>query len=447
MIENGTNGEEPENVSQQSLDNNREREREREVSAPNSAAGKGVVSPVLQYTRCTGWGVILALIFWCAIALPCSANQIGCTSVVMSGPGYIGLDDNHGNPLSANVLVSQVQANVMAEPFTLTATISCAPGPSWTGEAVVALAQFETESSHAYTPFSVTPASTWITVPGGGSKTVSFTFNGLPDSVQPLINTVINIGCYNPQIRGYPSMLEQTQFDIYTTHYLPEAPQQRPFLGVISDACNWAVGTTQYGATEAALTEGLYYSQYITYDAKAQFTQFTPAFPAAPTGEIFLLTQFLYGRPTPGSCYDVANYLLCCANALGLQCTCDLINNNAIQQKTLGQSFVTNPIYLIGSDPSNGYTTPTFYNHQVLIDKGGNVCDASLAMVFDLAGTINRPIIPPTAWQLLGYWQTPSTCACPTENTGLVNTPIPSAPNIIISHCVPVISTDTNIIG
>ena len=366
----------------------------------------------------------------------------------MSGPGYVGLDDNHGNPLSANVLVSPVQANVMGEPFTLTATISCAPGASWTGEAVVALAQYKTESSNAYTPFSVTPASTWITVPGGGSKTVSFTFNGLPDSVQPLINTVINIGCYNPQIRGYPSLQEQTQFDIYTTHYLPDAPQQRPFLGVISDACNWAVGTTQYTAVEAAITKGLYNCGYITYGGAARFTSDTPANTATPTGETFLLTKFLYGRPTTAACYDVANYLLCCANALGLQCTCDLINNNAIQQKTVGQGFITNPIYLIGSAASNGYTQPTFYDHQVLIDKAGNVCDASLAMAFDLAGNVNPAQIPPIAWLLPGYWQTPSTCVvCPTENTGLVNLPIPSAPNILINHFIPVIRTDTNVIG
>ncbi len=366
----------------------------------------------------------------------------------MSGPGYVGLDDNHGNPLSANVLVSPVQANVMGEPFTLTATISCAPGASWTGEAVVALAQYKTESSTSYTPFSVTPESTWITVPGGGSKTVSFTFNGLPDSVQPLINTIINIGCYNPQIRGYPSMLEQTQFDIYTTHYLPDAPQQRPFLGVISDACNWAVGTTQYTAVEAAITKGLYNCGYITYGGAARFTSDTPANTATPTGETFLLTKFLYGRPTTAACYDVANYLLCCANALGLQCTCDLINNNAIQQKTVGQGFITNPIYLIGSAASNGYTQPTFYDHQVLIDKAGNVCDASLAMAFDLAGNVNPAQIPPIAWLLPGYWQTPSTCVvCPTENTGLVNLPIPSGPNILINHFIPVIRTDTNVIG
>ncbi len=265
-----------------------------------------------------GGAKIVALLLLCAVSLPCKASQIGCNSVVMSGPGYVGLDDNRGNPLSPNVLASSIQANVMGEPFTLTLTINCAKGPSWTGEAVAWMAEYKTGSATSYTPFSITQPVKWITVPGGGSTTVSFTFKGLPDSVQPSINTIIDFGCTNPNIPRYPNMARETRFDIDTTYYLPDAPQQRPFLGVITDACNWSKGTSQYGAVEAAITTGLYNCGYITYGATG-FTGFKPN-AATPTGETFYLTKYLYARPMhlTAACYDIANYLLCCANALGL---------------------------------------------------------------------------------------------------------------------------------
>ena len=243
-------------------------------------------------------------------------------------------------------------------------------------------------------------------------------------------------------------MARETRFDIGTTYYLPDAPQQRPFLGVITDACNWSKGTSQYGAVEAALTTGLYNCGYIIYGATG-FTGFNPN-AATPTGETFYLTKYLYARPMhlTAACYDISNYLLCCTNAMGLQCTCDLINNHDMEHMTVGQGFICNPIFLIGTNPDDGNSTPQFYNHQVLIDKGGNICDASLAMLYDLAGNQTKGGIIPIAWPLVNYWQTASSCLqCPTETTGLVHLPEPSAPNIMINHFIPVISTSTNIIG
>ncbi len=342
--------------------------------------------------------------------------------------------------MSSDVLVQPLQANVMGDPFTLSVTISCAPGPSWTGEAVVSLAQFKTVSASTYTQFSVTPSSQWITVPGGGDTTVSFTFSGLPATVQPNVNTLIDFGCYNPKIRGYPSLQQQAQFDIFTTHYLPEAPQPRPFEWVIIDACRWAMGTSQYGATEAALTQGLYNSPWLHYVPDTALTGFSPTMDN-PTSERFYLTRFIDALPDhPGvDCYDVANYLLCCTNALGLQCTCDLINNNFTNYNVIGNPFTTNPIETIGSGP--GYGPVGFVNHQVVIDKAGNVDDASLAMMYDLAGNFNISNTPPIAWPLNSYWQTPFNCAqCPNDTTGLVGIPVTSVPNIMIGHFIPAIS-------
>jgi hypothetical protein len=137
----------------------------------------------------------------------------------------------------------------------------------------------------------------------------------------------------------------------------------------------------------------------------------------------------------PGNCMDVSDFLLICENALGLGFQVARYQNNQEGPTT------TNPICLIGSDPTddNAYTTlpgpdPFIYPwawHQICLSGTGTVYDVCEAQKYDYWSG-NQFRNPPFNWELNPFWQT-------SPSLGLFALPTGSAPVLFDGPYVPTV--------
>ena len=259
----------------------------------------------------------------------------------------------------------------------------------------------------------------------GQSKTVTYVLADLPNYV--------GLTGLTFQFHYHWTYGDYTDGDIrmviYLVHQNPNSPQEQPWIGVLDDACEWAAGDNTDDAVARDLTLGLYYSQRFYYYDNPQ------------TGAnwlrdgAFRLKGFLATTGyQAGNCVDVSDYLVICANALGL--------NFGIEQvkPSDGSAFHTNPLCPIGSDSTQSslYSSYFWSFHQITTplssgSGGTDVYDSCAAQRYDLDGD---PFYnPPFKWPLNtdyrnSYWQTD-------PELGLVATP----------HHIPVFQTDVFPVG
>jgi hypothetical protein len=211
---------------------------------------------------------------------------------------------------------------------------------------------------------------------------------------------------------------------VYLVLDTPQSPMAIPWTEVLEDACGFARYRSTASEVARYCTTGLFFAQRFYYpgDYRSHWTSEYPYWMR------FKLTQY-YNTPgwVAGNCVDVSDFLCICLLALGLDFVVAQFRNNLSTP-----SMVTNPICLIGSDPtqdSSYQSLPNPFNppfdkpwgmHQFALSPwGGAVYDVCAAQKFDLLGNSYRN--PPFDWNLYGFWQT-------APNLGLVYSPTGSMP-------------------
>ncbi len=243
---------------------------------------------------------------------------------------------------------------------------------------------------------------------------------------------------------GRVAGLAVTNFRLYVVYDQPTAPQVKPWVGVLEDACLYA----RFQATEANVagesTRGVFYGGNTYGMSPRRF--YYPASTAPKwidgTDGKFKLTNYLATSGwQEGNCRDVSTYLGICTNALGLSYATSILDYPPL-------GFDTNLLCAIGSDPLDymsygSFVGSTFYpglpwgwdHHSVLV-SGSLVFDACAAQWATPGGSTYQN--PPAGWTLSGstsYWTstsrnplaTPATLAW--FGTGLVSSPNPSTPS------------------
>ena len=221
--------------------------------------------------------------------------------------------------------------------------------------------------------------------------------------------------------RGFVPGYLGTMYAVYDT---PDAPMGAPWVGILANACNWAKGDKTAASVSADLTKGLFFSGKFAYPIS------TGTYWTDPRTGLYMLSQLL-GSPSPqsGNCQDVSDYLMVCANAVGVNFA---VSKFTYTVNTQGSgTFASNPLCLIGSDPTidGSYTVSHWAWHQIASPSGfSSVYDDCAAQKLDLSGAGYRN--PPIAWPLVGFWQTP-------PNLGVVATPTPDQPVLLSGPNVP----------
>ena len=344
-------------------------------------------------------------------AVPSPPGNLQIVSATMGGQGYVPIDDNSGVPLSNDLAIQPKQAAIMGTPLTVNVTFKSPTG--FNGSVDVSEAYYSLTAVDAnLTPVNlgVSPATANLNLPAGGTQVVTFTFNSLPASVQPG-------AAFTIQWVASGDVFAQLHFNVYTVFAAPDAPQLQPWLGVLQDACSWAQNDNSYSNIAQDLTghtylngqTGLFWANEFTYQTDQAFGGFQGG-SLAPPYETFNLSGFLATpKPAFGNCYDVNNYLCCCANALGLNFMERYLQVYYSPPDTPPYPipFVTNPISPIGQKYSfleYKYISTTWTSHQVCVSDVGLVFDASLSFA-----SVLHPLTifdPPTGVDLLTYYQT-----------------------------------------
>lgn len=370
------------------------------------------------------WLLWAILLLWFVVSISFAQNTVypGLRRAVVSGNGHVPCSDNFGNPLPeaqwevvGGGLAVYPTAALLNSSVTVSLTFALGQNaPPYNGIVSFPFIWYDGR------PVSYSPASQPLRVNPGSSSTVNVTIGPLPNQVYPRSTLLVMYRLSNP-VQPSNYLQSACAIPLYLVYERPNFPQLRPWIGVLDNACTWAKGENTYEGVARKLTTGLFFAQRFAYPTG------TPGYPSTWRDEEgdFQLSRFL---STPGwvdgNCVDVSDYLLICANALGLNFT--VVQYTDV---TWGQ-FVTNPLCPIGSDPTRDWTYDTFewIMHQFCFSADAYVYDACAAQMYDLSGNAYRN--PPFRWPLNGFWQT-------IPNLGLVANPSPSIPYLLNAPYVP----------
>jgi hypothetical protein len=381
---------------------------------------------MLRFVR--QFSLVTLLTILIAVSQAAKAGPIVNYKIVTGGSGHVPCKDNQGIDLPPEQYYDPIfdpnapdpQADPYAYPTaakrnsTITITASFRAGTGGFHGTV------DVDACHyGLVPIPCTPASTPISVSENDTFTITWTVGVLPNYVSPAKSTSIILRLKET---GQPDVLTSLGPSVYLVHKTPTAPQVKPWLGVLDNACTWAEGENTDDNVSKELTLGLFFAQRFAYPANTD-SYWTVG------GTTFRLSDFL---ATPGwvsgNCVDVSDYLLICANALGLNFKV------ARYEDSNHVMFNSQPVCLIGSSPTNFayYSVSTWAWHQIA-QPGGRVAttyvyDVCAAHWVDLAG--NGYQNPPIKWPLVGFWQT-------APNRGLVDIPDPSSPLLFFGPYVP----------
>ncbi len=340
-------------------------------------------------------------------AVPSPPGNLQIVSATMGGQGYVPIDDNNGVPLSNDLAISPNQAAIKGTPLTVNVTFKSPTG--FNGSVDVSEAYYSLTAVDANLPpvnLGVSPATANLNLPAGGTQVVTFTFNSLPASVQPG-------AAFTIQWVASGDVFAPLHFNVYTVFAAPDAPQLQPWLGVLQDACSWAQNDNSYSNIAQDLTghtylngqTGLFWANEFTYQEGQAFGSSSISQLQLPDEHFYLAKFLATPKPTAGNCSDVANYLCCCANALGLDFKERYLQvyYNPSNAPPYPVPFTTNYLYPIGESSPLLEKAEVWSYHQVCVSDVDLVYDASLSFwkILDPFTILD----PPTGLDLLSYYQ------------------------------------------
>lgn len=289
---------------------------------------------------------------------------------------------------------------------TLMMSIGLTTGASAYSGTLIISATYTGQGNDSWT-LTPSPASISISLPPNSSSTpITLSLAGMPSIVSKGKLSVQFQTSQPPLIRNGQNMsLPNLGFGYTTTIYqvldTPNAPMSVPWIEVLNYSCIWAYGKSSAADVAQYETTGLFNGSMFTYPANKSANWLDPM-----NDTIFRLKDYLNAtKPAYGNCVDVSDFLLICANSVGLSFQSQRYTSNPPWPSNVGNSFQTTPICAIGSNAANdaSYVNYMFGMHQ--IDNGlSGVYDACAAQYYDLSGNSwKKPIY---GWLLNGYWQT-----------------------------------------
>lgn len=208
---------------------------------------------------------------------------------------------------------------------------------------------------------------------------------------------------------------------IYAVLDDPQWPMDPVWSSLLDYSCAWAFGTDTDTEVAAEATRGLFFQRPgLAYPIN---TQTYWVFNVAPgSGQLHLKSVLAAMEHwAPGNCLDVSAVLCVAINSLGTSADTRQLALNQLAS----QVFRSNPICLIGSDPTGPNYQEMEWNWHSIVVRSEYAYDACGASFFDLLGAAYQN--PPAheaahAWHVTGYWQTQGSNA----TLGLVQLPNPT---------------------
>jgi hypothetical protein len=275
--------------------------------------------------------------------------------IVVSGAGHVPCKDNQGNDLPPEQYWEQLfdptfegkggggegEPEVISHPtaakknsnITITYGFK-ADNLGWNGTVQVNSAYYGLDS----VPASLI-GSGQINVPPDGWVTLQVNVGALPNKVHPAQSLMVNFTFTQQGQSPTPAAIGPMLYLVYDT---PQAPQVKPWLGVLNDVCSWAINQNTAPLVAQYATVKLNANSVFTYGPPPYYATYVPQ--GSTTG--FQLKQFLAAsRPVVGNCYDVSCYLAICLSAVGLPVECTLWTAADPQ---FGMNFTSNLLIPIG---------------------------------------------------------------------------------------------------
>jgi hypothetical protein len=353
----------------------------------------------------------------CLPALASAAPMTRITTLRMDGAGHVPCRDNTGADLPPEQysLTGGWQyptAAKMGQSVTVTVTWFCPANAS--GPTVGTI----TASNGLYggvIPVPVDGSPRSFSISPGGTCSLSWTVGPLPSYVYP--KALLSFQMNATWTQNHSAVQLNYAQDLYLVYDTPTAPLQKPWLGVLDDACAWAIYQNTPTGVMQQLTLGEFYAQRFVYPSDT-----APRWINESNGHFKLRDYLEEPGWVWGNCVDVSDYLSICANALGAD---SRVAQYRPDPPDANGKFVSNPVCLIGYDPMlpSAYdAVPGAYSqqwawHQVthLASDLTSVYDVCGAQAVDLFG--NGYQNPPLGWFLTAYWYAGS-------GRGLVASPV-----------------------
>lgn len=362
-------------------------------------------------------GFLLAALSLCALPQRAWAQYSPSVQKIdLSGSGHVRCKDSSGNLLQAvemdatHTPVYATSAGIQGQNLTAGVALHHTAGQQpFSGRAhfSVVFEYPDFPNPNGQIPITVAPAEQSVTIAVGGTTNLTLTLGELPDQVR---GGSLRILCTFKTPEG-TYLHSQTDFlPFYVLYDTPTAPQENPWEGVLYEACWWARGENTQNAVAKKLTLGVFFYR-LAYpeDTGSHWTD--------DDTDDFLLTNFLASSGyQSANCVDVSDFLLICANAVGLDFEVTRYTD------FWDGGFLTIPLCLIGNDPfwPDLYASSSWGFHQVCHPVGtASTYDACAAHKYDLDGAVYEN--PPAGWLVSSYWQVD-----PTYPKGLVKLPNPS---------------------
>jgi len=240
---------------------------------------------------------------------------------------------------------------------------------------------------------------------------------------------------------GYGSMF--TRFTVFVVLDEPKEPMNPAWVSLLRYSCRWGRGTSNLYDAAKAITFGVFFQRpgfAYPRDGAAHWIVGPPFYPTHTFMLKALLDRWNAGIWTDGNCVDVSCLTMLALCSVGLDfSTRQLTGTTFSPPHPFAGSFYTNPICLIGSDPTldRTYSQSYWLFHQVCVLTGApdppsndaGIWDPTAAQKEDLNGNgyRNPPADHPIhRWPQKDYWQKPHT-QLPGRWLGLVEQPTQGA--------------------
>jgi len=99
-----------------------------------------------------------------------------------------------------------------------------------------------------------------ISVPSGGDASVTFSVGPFPNMVKPKKTLVCTLVPSPNNVSIWGADSTPVTEPVYLVYSTPNAPQVKPWLGVLDNACAWAEGQSTYSDVAKMLTKGEFFS-------------------------------------------------------------------------------------------------------------------------------------------------------------------------------------------
>ncbi|MCS7265054.1 MAG: hypothetical protein NZ805_09505 [Armatimonadetes bacterium] len=233
-----------------------------------------------------------------------------------------------------------------------------------------------------------------------------------------------------------------TRFSVFVVLDAPKAPMEPAWVNLLRYSCRWGRGTSNLEDAAQAITFGVFFQRPgFAYPSDTN-TYWVNTLTNPPSFMLkALLDEWNAGRWTDGNCVNVSCLTMLALCRVGLDFSTRQLTGT-VDPFTL--NFRTNPICLIGSDPTidQTYSPWDWTYHQVCVlsnallpPSNTGLWDPKAAQKEDLNGNgyRNPPAHHPShLWPEFDYWQKPRMQGA---SLGLVNSPLqeptyPQHPNV-----------------